>query len=116
MLNQAMHYSILRVSGSNLTFGCIKATCYRSGEHCTIMLYDSPRKIHTYVVPLDGDLLICRHSHSSVYFPIVKVNSSRLMLRNTVIPLDILLNYFNPFEQVKEKIDPVLLEGFLGLS
>ena len=86
---------VLVVSPSALVFGCMKARDMR-GNDANIILYENLRQRYVDNIPQAGDMLLCRHRHSTVYIPLCRVSQTALCLRGLPLslPNDILTHYF----------------------
>ena len=99
-LEYYMTLHILVVAHGALVFGCIKARDL-CGNDAVIVLYETLRQRYVDIVPQVGDILCCRHSHSSVYIPVVRIVQSMLCLRALPIPYDVLRYYFPMSESLR---------------
>ena len=92
--------TLLIVAPSGLAFGCVKAhdLC---GNHASIVLYENLTTRYVDAAPRAGDMLLCRHHHSSVYVPLLRILQTALCLRSLPIPNDVLSAYFPLTERLR---------------
>lgn len=95
-----MDRSLLIVSTSELSFGCVKAH-HLNGDPATLLLYEDIRCRYVNSVPSMGDLLVCQNLHTSVFVPLSRINLCHLCVWRLPIPYDILASKFPFVERLR---------------
>tara|TARA_B100001063_G_C16596480_1_gene468371 strand:- start:315 stop:590 length:276 start_codon:yes stop_codon:yes gene_type:complete len=87
---------LLKVCGSNLMFGCVKAID-ENGNGATILVYENIHNFKLKSIPKCGEVFLCYKLHNSVFIPCKKLKEEHLLLRMLPISNDLLAYYFPVF-------------------